>query len=134
MVPDEEPEDKEKWGQGFALRATSKNRPPTPPSCPPPAHKKRKYDKSDMPDWATFENDPTAWRQELNHIGVDEHAQKLLYCLAQHNEAGKTGANNVIWHAKNNNYGKLHTFKNATTPRSMSHNMRYYIWLHDMLK
>ena len=97
-IEDDQPDDKGNWGKGFALRATSKHS-AHPPAGPPPK-KKRKY-QDEYPDWATFENDAKAWRNELSQMGVDDHAQKMLFCLAQHNEKGKECANTVIWHVEN---------------------------------
>ena len=89
---------------------------PTPPKCCPPksvytkARSSHYTESADdvqeldntrdeqIPEWATFENDPSAWYNELTKIGVDEGAIKQLFLLAQKGEDGKKDANDVVWH------------------------------------
>jgi hypothetical protein len=48
-----------------------------------------------MPDWATFEFDPTKWWEVLDEYGIDMKARQLLFLIAGL-EGGKREANKII--------------------------------------
>ena len=63
----------------------------------------RTHDQSDepsqqneLPEWATFGQNPATWFRFLETHGVDEVARQTLFLLAQHSETGFQKANEVI--------------------------------------
>jgi hypothetical protein len=50
-----------------------------------------------MPDWASFNPDPTLWWQFLNEMEIDDVARQSLCLLAQLSVRGQQEANTIIF-------------------------------------
>lgn len=78
--------------------------PPTPP--PPPSRPESSQSEAPsaaidearpMPDWASFNPDPTLWWQFLNEMEIDDVARQSLFLLAQLSVRGQQEANTIIF-------------------------------------
>ena len=73
---------------------------PAQPAYPPSAHLKggkgAHTPSPEVPTWATFERNAHVWYDELCRLGVDKHACKDLFLLAQLSDVGYAEANNVL--------------------------------------
>ena len=47
--------------------------------------------------FATFERDPEQWRDLLTNRGADATSLAMLFCLAQHSDAGYAGAMELVF-------------------------------------